>query len=194
MTVPGQLVQLEGVEKVICRTPYFKSAGRTRVELKITEFASGSVSNSSIVFNGPLTIGNEDPNLLVEYERFATHVNLIFRWLPSLFTETGVNSTVSLVSIRMITYDAGSLDWKNALYVANNLSNFVGQANITLVFGNVSWQLAPEFVSRSFSAFRIDVSDPISVNGLPGLYVFKTGSLLNFFYYKIFKIIIMIVF
>ena len=164
------------VQKAICRAPYFKRTGRTSIQLTITEFKAGNTTNSSnTTFTGPFTVGNEDPTLQVYYQRFTTYVSLVFSWSPSLFTNTGDNSTVRAVSIRMITFNASSADWKDALVVASNVSNTYGQINATLVFGTVPWLVAQELVSQSFAAFRIDVSDPSSLNGLSNIYAFKTG-------------------
>ena len=174
------MVNIDGVVKAICGAPYFKRTGRTRVQLTITDSNINNITNSSNetmqAFTGPLTVSNEEPTLQVNYDRNTTHVSLAFSWSPSLFTETGVNTTVRAVSIRLITFDGTNANWKEALVVANNVSNLDGQVNATLVFGNVSWHMAQELVSRSFSAFRIDVYDPSSLNGLPNIYAFKTGT------------------
>ena len=178
--MPARVVKIEGVEKAICVAPYFKSTGRTRVQLKITEFnventTTNSSNTTTSIFTGPLTVSNEEPVLQVTYDRFSTHVKLGFLWSPLLFKVTGFNSTVLAVNIRLITFDRANADWKDALVVANNVSNLDGQVNATLVFGNVFWQVAQELVSRSFAAFQIDVSDASSLNGLPNNYAFKTG-------------------
>ena len=173
------MVTLGGVQKAICGAPYFKRTGRTRVQLRITEYNVGNITNSfntsTTIFTGPFTVSNEDPTVQVYYERSTTNVSLAFQWSPSLFTKTGVNTTVRSVSISLITFDLLNNDWKVALLVASNVSNADGQVNATLVFGSVSWLVAPELVSRSFAAFRIDVSDPTSQYGLPNIHIFKTG-------------------
>ena len=169
-----------GIQKAICRSPYFKRTGQTLVQLTIIQ---SKVSNTSIysnvTFTGPLTVINDEPNLQVYYQRFTTYVSLVFTWSPSLFTDTGVNSTVRSVAIRMITFNASSGDWIDALIVASNVSNTYGRATITLDFGTVPWLIAQELVSKSFVAFRIDVSDPSSLNGLSNVYAFKTGTYYN---------------
>ena len=177
------MVNIDGVVKAICGAPYFKRTGRTRLQLTIADSNINNITNTSNntmqTFTGPFTVSNEEPTLQVNYDRNTSHVNLAFSWAPSLFTETGVNTTVRAVSIRMITFDGTNANWKDALVVANNVSNLDGQVNATLVFGNVLWQVPQELVSKSFSAFRIDVYDPSSLNGLPNFYAFKTGTYLD---------------
>ena len=166
--------------KAICAAPYFRRTGRTRVQLTIVDSNITNSSNTTMqTFTGPFTVSNEEPTLLVNYNRNASHVSLAFSWSPSVFTETGINATVHTVSIRLITFDGTNAEWKDALIMANNVSNSDGQVNATIIFGNVSWQVAQELVSRSFSAFRIDVYESSSLNGLPNNYAFKTGTYLN---------------
>ena len=171
-------MNIDGVVKAICGAPYFKRTGRTRVQLTITD-SNMNNNNTMQTFTGPFTVSNEEPTLQVNYDRNTSHVSFAFSWSPSLFTETGVNTTVRAVSIRMITFDGTNTNWEDALVVANNVSNSDGQLNATLVFGNVSWQVPQELVSKSFAAFRIDVYDPSSLNGLPNIYAFKTGTYLD---------------
>lgn len=161
-----------GVDKAICVAPFFKRTGRTRVQLTIDKLSSTST------FSGALTISNEEPALNVDYSRTANEVALGFKWSPSLFEQTANGSNAVTLSIRMIVFERSAADWKDALEVASNVSNSDGEVNATLTFGNVSWLVPEDSVSKSFVAFRIDVTDPETIDELPIVYVFKTGKVL----------------
>lgn len=165
------------VGKAVCAAPYFKRTGRTRVQLSLYEPNTTNVFNeSTTLFNGSLSISHEEPSLSVKLTRYPSSVELSFSWSPSLFNVLGFNSSARSVSIRMIVFETATSSWKDALIVFPSIPNVAAVVNTTLQFGNITWLLPPDTVSKSFVAFRVDVTEPASDDVFPNTYKFNTGT------------------
>jgi hypothetical protein len=169
-------MQESTVGKAVCAAPYFKRTGRTMVQLSLYQPNTTNVFNeTTTLYNGSLSISHEEPSLSVALTRYPSSVELSFSWSPSQFNVLGFNASARSVSIRMIVFETASSSWKDALIVFPSIPNVAVVVTTTLQLGNVTWLLPPDTVSKSFVAFRIDVTEPAPDGVFPNTYQFNTG-------------------
>lgn len=175
-TVQALIIKDGEYGKAVCRAPYFKRTGLTRIQLQINE----TYTLRNTTFSGPFTISNEEPTLKVEFKTFSNSplISLAFSWSTALFLSINeITATARVVGIRMIAFDSANANWVNVLNLDlghKNVTTEMGSANTTLVYGNISWLVSADKISNSFIAFRIDV---VGENLNQNHYYLKTGML-----------------